>query len=113
MKSKLFLLTLFTILFASMSFSQERTEEYAVIDVVQVNKKTYRIRITEGEKPAEEKEWKKEKSDEIGDFSPVIKELNILNGKGFEVVNMSSTNTGGDYAQPRFTFLLVRKLNED
>jgi hypothetical protein len=94
-----------------------RTEEYAIVDVIEVGKKKT-IRITVGDEPAIEKEWEKQKTEITGDFTPVIKELHALNEKGFEMVNSSlaytssSTSNGNTivYGYPRSTFLLRRKL---
>jgi len=93
-----------------------QTEEYAIVDVFELGKKKI-IRITIGEQPAEEKEWKKEKTDIRGDFSPVMVELHKLNKLGFELLNMSTTYTNVDgsqytiYGTPRHTFMMVKKLN--
>ena len=93
----------------------ERTEDYAIVDVFEYGKKKV-IRITVGERPAREKEWKKEKTDIRGDMSPVMIELGKLNKRGFKLLNMSTTYTtvgGGQYTTqgtPRHTFIMVRSL---
>jgi hypothetical protein len=93
----------------------ERTEEYAILDVFEYGKKKV-IRITVGERPAREKEWKKEKTDIRGDMSPVMKELGKLNKRGFKLLTMSTSYTtvgGGQYpthGTPRHTFVMVRKI---
>ncbi len=94
-----------------------RTEEYAIVDVVEIGKKKI-IRITVGEEPAIEKEWEKQKTEIAGDFTPVMKELHALNEKGFEIVNSSLAYTPSSMSSgntitpgvPRSTFLLRRKL---
>ena len=92
-----------------------RTEEYAILDVFEYGKKKI-IRITVGERPAREKEWKKQKTDLRGDMSPVMIELGKLNKRGFKLLNMSTTYTtvgGGQYSAqgtPRHTFIMVRSL---
>ncbi len=95
-----------------------RTEEYAIVDVLEIGKKKY-IRVTVGETPTQEVVWEKEKTDQRGDFSPVIKELNKLNDQGFELVNVSLAYTtiamAGSSAisregDPRHTFLLKKKM---
>ena len=93
----------------------ERTEEYAILDVFEYGKKKI-IRITVGERPAREKEWKKEKTDLRGDMSPVMVELGKLNKRGFKLLNMSTTYTtvgGGTHQSngtPRHTFVMVKSL---
>lgn len=92
-----------------------RTEEYAIVDVIQEGKRKY-IRVTKGTEPASETEWKKEKTDDRDDFTPVITALNQLNEQGFELLNASvayqSLGGGGSYVlygSPRHTFMMVKK----
>jgi len=105
---------LLTFSFESIAQSTQ-TEEYAIVDVFEIRKKKI-IRTTIGEEPATQKEWEVEKTDVTGDFSPVIKELNDLNKKGFKLLNTSTTYTtvgGGQttmYGNPRFTFVMVKKI---
>jgi len=112
MTAILFLIGICTVLAQDNS---ERTEEYAIVDVFEYGKKKV-IRITVGERPAREKEWKKEKTSIRGDMSPVMIELGKLNKRGFRLLNMSTTYTtvgGGSYATqgtPRHTFIMVRSL---
>ncbi|SHG94879.1 hypothetical protein SAMN05444372_1126 [Flavobacterium micromati] len=88
--------------------NNSRTEEYAIVDVIQSGKRNY-IRVTKGTEPATENEWKKEKTDDREDFTPVIKVLNQLNEQGF-----AYTTIGGGtilmYGEPRHTFMLVKKI---
>jgi len=93
----------------------ERTEEYAILDVFEYGKKKV-IRITVGERPAREKEWKRQKTDIRGDMSPVMIELGKLNKRGFKLLSMSTTYTtvgGGQHTSqgtPRHTFVMVKSL---
>ncbi|WP_018343393.1 hypothetical protein [Cytophaga aurantiaca] len=94
-----------------------RTEEYAIVDVLEQGKKKI-IRVTIGEEPAIEREWEKQKTDLYGDYTPVMKELHALNEKGFEIVNSSLAFTpapvsnGNSFGSgyPRSTFLLRKKI---
>lgn len=100
-----------TTLFAFASHKQTattRTEEYAVVSVVQVGKKNY-ISTTVGSKSTEEKEFESEKNAKRNDMAPVIRELEKLNEQGFELVNGSNAamGTGG---LPFYTFTLKRKI---
>jgi len=93
---------------------QKRTEEYAIVDVIELRKRKI-IRVTIGEEPAVEKEWKDEKTDVKGDFHPVMVELGKLNAQGFNLLNMSTAyHTQGSstviYGFPIYTFMLVKKL---
>lgn len=83
-----------------------RTEEYAIVEVQQYGLKLL-INITIGENPTERVVWEREKTDRVGEFSPVIKELDKLNMQGFELLNVSSLayNT-----TPVHTFMLRKKL---
>lgn len=98
------------------SITNTRTEEYAIVDVIDYGKKKI-IRVTVGEEPVQEKEWEKTKTETDADFTPAIKELHALNAKGFEIVNSSlaytSPQVSGGYAAsgyPRSTFFLKKKL---
>jgi hypothetical protein len=94
----------------------KKTEEYAMVEVIEVVKKKI-IRTTIGEEPAQEKEWEKTKTDIEGDMGPVMKELNALNEKGFELVNVSLSYSVPTSSQgysgpgyPRHTFMFKKKL---
>jgi hypothetical protein len=118
MKKLIGIITLLTLVGASTVSAQDervRTEEYAILDVFEYGKKKV-IRITVGERPAREKEWKRQKTDIRGDMSPVMVELGKLNKRGFKLLNMSTTYTtvgGGQYTSqgtPRHTFIMVKSL---
>ena len=95
--------------------NNSRTEEYAIVDVVQSGKRKF-IRVTKGTDPTTESEWKKEKTDDRDDYTPVITVLNQLNEQGFELLNASlaySTVGGGQFVisgEPRHTFMMVKKI---
>jgi hypothetical protein len=120
MKNFIVVILLLVLIGNTKSFAQAvvaQTEEYAIVDVFEAGKRKY-IRTTVGTEPAVEKEWEEEKTAVRGDFTPVIEELNKLNLRGFELLNMSttySTISGGTYAAhgtPRFTFMMVKRLKE-
>ena len=84
MKTKSLLLTIICLLTLSVVFSSyitkealnnSRTEEYAI---VQSGKRKF-IRVTKGTEPTTESEWKKEKTNDSEDYTPVVKVLNQLN----------------------------------
>ncbi|MBP7808108.1 MAG: hypothetical protein KA163_02335 [Bacteroidia bacterium] len=97
------------------NLNSAKTEEYAIVDVISSGKRKY-IRITKGTEPTTETEWKKEKTDDRDDYTPVITVLNQLNEQGFELLNTSlaySTIGGGQivsYGEPRHTFMMVKKV---
>ena len=97
------------------SLNTSQTEEYAVVDVIQSGKKKF-IRVTKGTEPTTETEWKKEKTGDTDDFTPIIALLNQLNQQGFELLNASTayqTITGTTflmYGDPRHTFMMVKKI---
>src|SRR5690606_1480251 len=97
------------------SMSNSRTEEYAIVDVIQSGKRKY-IRVTRGTEPTTETEWKKEKTGDRDDFTPIITELNQLNEQGFELLNASlayQTISGGNvtlYGDARHTFMMIKKV---
>ena len=100
-----------TTLFAFASHKQTvatRTEEYAIVSVVQVGKKNY-ISTTVGSKSTDEKEFESEKNAKRNDMAPVILELEKLNEQGFELVNGSNAAIGTTGA-PFYTFTLKRKI---
>ena len=99
------------------SKATSRTEEYAVLSVVQEGKRNY-ISLTVGSQPTQEKEFQKEKSAKKYDLAPVIREMENLNQQGFELVNsstaiipygVSNDVSGGD---PFYTFTFKRKLKK-
>ena len=63
-----------------------RTEEYALVSVIQDGKRNY-ISITVGSLPTEEKEFEKAKADKKNDMAPIIRELERLNEQGFYLLN--------------------------
>ncbi len=97
------------------NLNSAKTEENAIVDVISSGKRKY-IRITKGTEPTTETEWKKEKTDDRDDYTPVITVLNQLNEQGFELLNTSlaySTIGGGQivsYGEPRHTFMMVKKV---
>lgn len=114
----LLLLTLSVVLssyITKTTMAGSKTEEYAIVDVIQSGKKKF-IRVTKGTEPATESEWKKEKTDDRDDYTPVITVLNQLNEQGFELLNTSLayTTIGGGtipmYGEPRHTFMMVKKI---
>ena len=93
------------------SYAQTATEEYAIINVLQVGKKNF-ISVTIGSQSTEEKEYEKEKNDKRFDMAPVIARMEELNKMGFELVNSSTAmiplgTSGG--AHPFFTFTFKKK----
>ncbi|MGN6645397.1 MAG: hypothetical protein ACTHJT_02605 [Cytophaga sp.] len=94
-----------------------RTEEYAIVDVLDYGRRKV-IRVTVGEELTQEKEWEKTKTEIDPDFTSAIKDLNLLNAKGFEIVNSSLTYISPSLANgnaasagcARSIFLLRRKL---
>jgi len=119
MKLKLIIsTTLATIAFTFMAFTNftpdapMRTEEYAIISVIQDGKRNY-ISTTVGSMPTEEKEFDKEKADKKNDLTPIIKELEKLNEQGFYLLNGSNAivpygqSRGGDIF---YTFIMKRKI---
>ena len=96
------------------TLNNSRTEEYAIVDVVQSGKRKF-IRVTKGTEPTTETEWKKEKTDDRDDFTPVISILNKLNEEGFELLNASvayQTLSGNVimYGDARHTFMMIKKI---
>ncbi len=97
------------------SVQNTRTEEYAIVDVIE-DYKTKTIRVTKGTQPATDEVWKKEKTEIYEDYTPTIKILNQLNAEGYELVNASLayTTMSGKYSleggNPRHTFVMVKKL---
>jgi hypothetical protein len=92
-------------LFAFASHKQTaaaRTEEYAIVSVVQIGKKNY-ISTTVGSKSTDEKEFESEKNAKRNDMAPVILELEKLNEQGFELVNGSNAAIG-TAGTPFYTF---------
>jgi hypothetical protein len=94
--------------------NSSRTEEYAIVDVIQSGKRKY-IRVTKGTEPTTETEWKKEKTDDRDDFTPIITVLNQLNEQGFELLNTSlayQTVSGNltMYGDARHTFMMIKKI---
>lgn len=89
-----------------------RTEEYAIVSVIQDGKRNF-ISTTVGSQPTEDKEFAKNKTDKKNDLTPVIKELEKLNEQGFYLVNGSNAivpfgqASGGDIF---YTFILKRKI---
>ncbi|MDE0773082.1 MAG: hypothetical protein OSB25_12895 [Salibacteraceae bacterium] len=109
-----------SVAFAFMAFTNYtpevtvRTEEYAIISVIQDGKRNY-ISTTVGSLPTEEKEFEKEKADKKNDLSPIIKELERLNEQGFYLLNGS--NAVVPYGQSRggdifYTFIMKRKIRK-
>ena len=94
--------------FASHKQTAARTEEYAIVSVVQVGKKNY-ISTTIGSKSTDEKEFESEKNAKRNDMAPVILELEKLNEQGFELVNGSNAAMG-TAGVPFYTFTLKRKI---
>jgi hypothetical protein len=94
---------------------QQRTEEYAIVDVIQTGKRKT-IRVTKGTKPSIETDWGKIDTEKRDDYTPVIDVLNQLNEEGYELLNASlaySTVGGGQttsWGDPRHTFMMVKKL---
>jgi hypothetical protein len=116
--SGLCLLTLSVILSSFINktiLNSSRTEDYAIVDVVQSGKKKF-IRVTKGAEPTTETEWKLEKTENRADFTPIIAVLNQLNEQGFELLNASlayETVSGANfvmYGDARHTFMLVKKI---
>ncbi len=97
---------------------QAPSEEYAIVDVIERGYQKS-IRISIGEEEATERVWKTESTNRIGDFSPVIKVLNDLNRQGFELLTMSTSHITIDGygvmsdGDPRFTFMMVRKIKRE
>lgn len=115
MKQAIYILTFLLVIICSAVSGQDfQTEEYAIVDVFEF-RKSKTIRITLGEADPTEIEWKTERDNNSGNFSEVIKQLNILNKQGFELLNMTTTYTTSDGGEivtpgtPRFTFMLVKK----
>lgn len=109
-----------TVAFAFMAFTNftpdvpARTEEYALVSVIQDGKRNY-ISITVGSLPTEEKEFEKAKADKKNDMAPIIRELERLNEQGFYLLNGSTAivpygqSRGGDLF---YTFIMKRKLRK-
>ena len=100
-----------TTLFAFASHKQPataRTEEYAIVSVIQVGKKNY-ISTTVGSKSTSEKEFESEKNAKRNDMAPVVLELEKLNEQGFELVSGSNAAIG-TAGLPFYTFTLKRKI---
>jgi hypothetical protein len=101
--------------FINKATNNAQTEEYAIVDVIQSGKKKF-IRVTKGTQPATEVEWKKEKTEDRDDFTPVIVALNQLNAEGFELLNASvayESISGANYTMygdARHTFMMVKKI---
>ncbi len=95
--------------------SKTRTEEYAIVDIIQYGKKKS-IRVTKGTEPSTETDWKKVETDKRDDLTPIIKVLNQLNEEGYELLNASLayTSIGGgstfSYGEPVHSFMMVKKL---
>jgi hypothetical protein len=89
-----------------------RSEEYAIVSVYQKGKKNF-ISVTVGSESSEEKEYQKAKNDKKYDMAPIMRELEILNARGYELHSSSTAivplgqQAGG---LPFYTFTLVRKL---
>lgn len=100
---------------AKKTTNNTRTEEYAIVDVVQFGNRKY-IRVTKGIEPATKAEWKEEKTKDSEDYTPVITVLNQLNEQGFELLNTSLAYSTVDgethttYGDPRHTFMMVKKI---
>ncbi len=125
MKTKSLLIAVFSLLTIFITLSsfirktsdvpQGRTEEYAIVDIIQLGKRKM-IRVTKGSEPSTETEWKKLDTDTRDDYTPVIKVLNRLNEEGYELLNASLayTSVGGGSTlftgEPRHTFMMVKKL---
>lgn len=124
MKTKTIILSVLCLLILSIILSSyitkatltnSRTEEYAIVDVVERGKTKF-IRVTIGINPTTESEWKNEKTNKRDDYTPVIAVLNELNEQGFELLNSSvayQTIGGGEYlnyGEPRHTFIMVKKI---
>jgi CRISPR/Cas system endoribonuclease Cas6 (RAMP superfamily) len=88
-----------------------KTEEYAIVDVIERGKRKY-IRVTKGAEPTTEIEWKKEKTDDKDDFTPVISALNQLNEQGFELLNsaIALETISGSSQGARLTYMMVKKI---
>jgi hypothetical protein len=109
-----------SVAFAFMAFTNftpdvpARTEEYALVSVIQDGKRNY-ISITVGSLPTEEKEFEKAKADKKNDMAPIIRELERLNEQGFYLLNGSTAivpygqSRGGDLF---YTFIMKRKLRK-
>jgi hypothetical protein len=94
---KNFISTLILILFilsnVQAQTEQERTEEYAIVEVMETGKfKQIRVCVDE-----EESEWIAEKTSSNNDLSPLLRTLGELNAKGFEVVNMTHAASNNTY----------------
>ncbi|QNH63208.1 hypothetical protein [Hymenobacter sediminicola] len=89
--------------------TDSRTEEYAIVSVVQAGKKNF-ISTTIGSKSTEEKEFESEKNAKRFDMAPVIAELEKLNAQGFELVNGSNAAMG-TAGLPFYTFTMKRRIN--
>lgn len=124
MKTKSLLIAVFSLLTIFITLSsfirktsdvpQGRTEEYAIVDIIQLGKRKM-IRVTKGSEPTTETEWKKVDTDTRDDYTPVIKVLNKLNEEGYELLNASLAYTtvassNPVYGDPRHTFMMVKKL---
>lgn len=96
------------------SVQNTRTEEYAIVDVVEFGRKKS-IRVTKGTKPPIDEIWITEKTEAYEDYTPTIKILNQLNAEGYELLNASLAyvTVGGELTRegnPRHTFMMVKKL---
>lgn len=93
------------------TMNSSKTEEYAIVDVIERGKRKY-IRVTKGVEPTTESEWKKEKTDDKDDFTPVISALNQLNEQGFELLNsaISHETISGNSSGARLTYMMVKKV---
>ncbi|MDB5273768.1 MAG: hypothetical protein JWO58_2135 [Chitinophagaceae bacterium] len=78
------------------------TEEYALVDVFEKGH-TKLILVSIGEKKYEPICCK---TTDKADLTPVMRELNLLNREGFEIVNVSTTGV----EHPRHLFMLKRKI---
>ena len=112
--SGLLLLTLSVILssyITKTSMNNSRTEDYAIVDVIDNGKKKF-IRVTKDAEPTTETEWKREKTEDRDDYRPVLKVLNQLNEQGFELLNGSlayETSSGGSAGYPRQSYFMIKK----
>lgn len=112
--SGLCLLTLSVILssyITKTTMNNAKTEEYAIVDVLERGKRKF-IRVTKGVEPTTETEWKKEKTDDRDDFTPIISALNQLNEQGFELLNCSIAyeTLSGNSTNARLTYMMVKKI---